>query len=114
MGNIFVNQSGVETQTRGITELANGGEVAGTTFVAQGAELSSTLDGAATNEALQLNAQVREAVDAACATIRNLCTFMDGAADDMGFVDRAESARYSNTPRDISPTPGIHWPESVG
>jgi len=94
MSEIFVSNSGVQSQSSAIFSSTNAAEQSNTNYTSQSSSHQGGLDGAARFNIIQFSAFTREAIGAACATTNNLSTFIRNAAQTTTSVDHSQSQRF--------------------
>jgi len=94
MSEIFVSNSGVQSQSGVIINSTNGAEQSSTIYTLQSSSYQVELDGAARFNTLQFITFTRVAIGAACATTNNINTFIRNAAQTTTSVDRSQSQRF--------------------
>ncbi|MCL2425578.1 MAG: hypothetical protein FWD05_04480 [Oscillospiraceae bacterium] len=94
MSEIFVNNSGIQSQSGAISNSTNAAEQSTTNYRSQSITHQGGLDGAARFSTLQFNDFARRAVEAACATTHNIGAFIRNAAQTTASLDQSQSRRF--------------------
>ncbi|MCL2424890.1 MAG: hypothetical protein FWD05_00980 [Oscillospiraceae bacterium] len=94
MSEMFVNNSGVQSQSSSISSSTNATEQSTANYISQSSSHQGGLDGAARYSILQFSGFTRQTTDAACVTLHNLSVFIRNAAQAAASVDQSQSRRF--------------------
>ncbi|MCL2426588.1 MAG: hypothetical protein FWD05_09660 [Oscillospiraceae bacterium] len=94
MSEIFVNNSGVQSQSGAVFSSTNVAEQSNTNYTSQSNSHQGELDGVARLNTLRVSNYARQAVSAACETSHNLRVFIGNASQTTVSVDQSQSQRF--------------------
>jgi len=96
MSEIFVNDSGLQSQISTTSNSTNTTEQSVTSYASQSSAHQEGLDGAARFDVIQFVTHIRQTVGVACATSHNIVAFIRNASQTTLSVDKTQSGRFAN------------------